>query len=182
MIDIHGQRRFEALLQEHRKIVFKVARVYARGEEDRNDLAQEIAAQLWRSFPGYDETRRFSTWMYRIALNVGISHARREIGRIARFEPLDDALAERAEGATIDEPDDRLRQMWTVIDALEPLDRALIVLYLEERSYAEIAEVIGISETNVATKLNRLKQRLRKAMDAASPPPTTRTSAWNSTN
>jgi RNA polymerase sigma-70 factor (ECF subfamily) len=180
--DMDRKRRFETLLDEHRKIVFKVARVYARGQEDRNDLAQEIAAHLWRSFPGYDDTRRFSTWMYRIALNVGISHARREIGRIARFEPLDDAFAGRVpEYMAGDEPDERLRELWIAIDALEPLDRALVMLYLDERSYAEIAEVIGISETNVATKLSRIKQRLRKRMDTASHAPIQRTHPWNST-
>jgi RNA polymerase sigma factor (sigma-70 family) len=160
-----GQQAFEALLDEHRKIVFKVARVYARGEEDRRDLAQEIVAQLWRAFPAYDVTRRFSTWMYRIALNTGISYWRRESERLKRFESLDGALAGRIEGGSpIEEPDARLRLLSEAIDGLESLDRALILLYLEERSYAEIAEIIGISETNVATRIGRLKQRLRKSM------------------
>lgn len=158
------RQRFEDLLREHRKIVLKVASVYAHGPQDRGDLAQEITIQLWRSFPRYDPERRFSTWMYRVALNVGISFARRERTRDSRFEPL-------ADGADIaadpDEPDERLRMLHAVIAGLSELDRALIVLYLEERPHSEIAAILGISETNVATKIGRLKQRLRGQMAPA---------------
>lgn len=153
--------RFLALLREHHKIVLKVASVYARGGQDRNDLAQEIAIQLWRSFPRYDPERRFSTWMYRVALNVGISFARRERTRGGRFEPLADPAGVAAD---VDEPDERLKQLHAVIAGFAELDRALILLYLEERPHSEIAAILGISETNVATKLGRLKQRLRGQM------------------
>ena len=78
------QTRFAALLEQHRGIVFKVAATYCRHPEDRQDLAQEIAAQLWRAFSGYDPARLFSTWMYRIALNVAISHVRSTSGRAPR--------------------------------------------------------------------------------------------------
>ncbi|WP_266169547.1 RNA polymerase sigma factor [Dyella subtropica] len=163
MTDRLRQRHFETLLREHQLIVFKVAAIYARHAEDRRDLAQEIATQLWRSFDSYDEQRgRFSTWMYRIALNVGISSARRTSSQDERVQPLDEYLLETvASGAGIDEPDERLRQLYTFIGELDPLNRALILLYLEDRSYAEIAEVLGISETNVATKIGRIKQKLR---------------------
>ena len=158
-------QRFEALLDQHRRIVFKIANVYARGAEDRRDLAQEIATQLWRAFERYDEHRgKFSTWMYRIALNVAISHARRG-ARTGRFEPLEDHLGAVA-GDARDEPDDRLEAMYAFIGAIDPLNRALVVLYLEDRTYAEIAEVLGISETNVATKLNRLRHKLRGQLAA----------------
>ncbi|MBZ5714725.1 sigma-70 family RNA polymerase sigma factor [Nannocystis pusilla] len=161
MTDDEPRARFLALLREHQKIVLKVASVYARGAQDRNDLAQEIAVQLWRSFPRYDPERRFSTWMYRVALNVGISFARRERARDGRFEPLADPGDVAADS---DEPDERLKQLHAVIAGLAELDRALIVLYLEERPHSEIAAILGISETNVATKLGRLKQRLRGRM------------------
>lgn len=162
MADTDRRRAFEALLQTHRKIVFKVAGVYARGEADRQDLAQEILLQVWRSFAGYDEGRPFSTWMYRVALNVGLSHARRQR---ERTQPLDATLVETLGGGTpIDEPDERLVQLARVIESLEPLDRALILLYLDEQPYAEIAAVLGIGESNVGTRLARLKQRLRRDM------------------
>jgi len=162
------QQRFESLLHEHRGIVFKVAGLYSRSTADRDDLAQEIATQLWRSFGGYDPARaKFSTWMYRIALNVAISQSRRwpDAGR---FEPLDTHHLETVGGGEpIAEQDERLTALYAFIGQLDPLNRALILLYLEDRSYTEIADVLGISETNVATKISRIKQKLRGQMTAA---------------
>lgn len=157
------QQRFEALLREHRGIVLKVAGVYAPTVEDRRDLAQDICAQLWKSFGSFDAAKgRFSTWMYRIALNVAISSLRRHGGRQWLTEPLD-AQHEHALGAAaLDEPDERLAMLHRFIGSLDALNRALILLYLEDRSHAEIADVLGISETNVATKIGRIKQRLRQ--------------------
>ena len=156
------QDRFQALFEQHRKIVFKVANMYCRNAEDRRDLAQEIGTQLWRSFPGFDASRSFSTWMYRIALNVGISFARTAIHREKHSVALDDAgLDAIDDNAALHEPDERVRALHHFIDQLDVLNRALMLLYLEDRSYHEIAEVLGISETNVATKINRLKQRIR---------------------
>ena len=172
------QRRFEALLKEHRQIAFHVARMYEGHPDDRHDLVQEICSQLWRAFPGYDEARRFSTWMYRVALNTGITHLRRAGARTDRFEPLSDELLE-ATGEIAPDPatGERLRELDALIAQLDPLSRALILLYLEERPYAEIAEILGISEPNVATKISRIKQRFRQQItdDAA-----TKEQAWNS--
>lgn len=159
------QRHFEALLREHRRIVFHVARMYAGDSDDRHDLAQEICTQCWRAFANYDPTRKFSTWMYRIALNTGISHLRQASGRAEHFEPLDEEFLDGVEGATaLHEPDERLRELHALIAQLDPLNRALVLLYLEDRPYAEIADILGITETNVATKINRIKQRLREQM------------------
>ena len=164
------QPSFEALLHEHRGIILKVAAVYARDREDRLDLAQEIRVQLWRSFGRYDASRaKPSTWMYRIALNVAISYRRRDGALLTgRVEPLEerhlDALSD-APGER--EEDERLAALYAFIGELDALNRALILLYLEDRSYAEIAEVMGISETNVATKIGRIKQKLRGQMTAA---------------
>ena len=156
------QTRFAALLEQHRGIVFKVAATYCRHRDDRQDLAQEIAAQLWRAFPGYDPARPFSTWMYRIALNVAISHVRSETHRQRHAVPLDDELHDIADDHGNDhEANQRVRALHRFIAQLEPLNRALLLLYLEDHSYREIADILGISETNVATKISRLKQRIR---------------------
>lgn len=177
MVDEDTRRAFAALLQTHRKIIFKVAAVYARGEEDRRDLGQEIALQLWRSFGSYDAVRPFSTWMYRVALNVGLSHARRER---ERPQPLDAALIDTLAGGTpIDEPDERLTMLARAIESLEPLDRALMLLYLDELSYADIAAVLGMSESNVGTRVARLKQKLRRELTGETT--TQRRTPWNST-
>jgi RNA polymerase sigma factor (sigma-70 family) len=162
------ENRFAALLETHRGIVFKVANSYCRNPEDRQDLAQDIAAQLWRAFPGYDPTRLFSTWMYRIALNVAISHQRGSHAH-APTETLENHHEAHAgfaidDGAARHESDQRVRALYAVIDRQPPLDRALLLLWLDERSQREIAEVLGLSESNVSTKLNRLKQRIREQL------------------
>lgn len=156
-----AERRFEQLIQDHRGIVFKVANAYCREAEDRKDLAQEIVAQVWRAYPSYDEARRFSTWMYRIALNVAISFRRKAAFRerhTAAVDPV--ALANMAD--PLREPDPQVRELYRVIDTLDGLNRALVLLYLEGYDHKEIGFVLGISEANVATKLSRVRQRLRE--------------------
>lgn len=157
---------FHALLERHRRIVLKVASTYAREPADRADLAQDIITQCWRAFASYDATRSFSTWMYRIALNVAISFARGNDHRQRHAVAFDDTLHDVAAGADA-ETDERLRMLYRCIDTLDPLNRALLILYLDERSQREIAEILGITETNVATKIGRLKERLRNDMSEA---------------
>ena len=166
------QAVFETLLRDHQRIVFKVAAVYARGVEDRDDLAQEICTQLWRSFADFDAARgKFSTWMYRIALNVAISQVRRNVSlRSSAHEPLQIHHLDTIAGCPgIDEPDPRLLALSALIEQFDAVNRALILLYLEDRSYSEIADILGISQTNVATKIGRIKQKLRGQMSAAQP-------------
>ena len=163
MTGLGHQQAFSALLQQHAGIVFKVANTYARLPEDRADLAQEIAAQLWHAWPKYDSARSFSTWMYRVALNVAISHVRVQTMRNRHDAvPLDDALHDVADNGAIDhESDQHLRLLQGFIARQPPLDRALLLLYLEDRPQREIAEILGIGESNVSTKIGRLKQRIR---------------------
>src|SRR4051794_10475326 len=158
-----NQERFLILLDEHKKILYKVASSYCRNPEDRRDLEQEIVAQLWRSFDRYDDGYRFSTWMYRIALNVAISFSRSETRRSRHTVPAEDSILEiAADGSAPGESDENLRLLHQFIERLDELDRALIILYLDGNRYDTIAEVLGISETNVGTKISRIKQRLRR--------------------
>lgn len=170
------QQEFEQRMREHRPLITKVASVYAAGTEDRRDLEQEICVQLWRAYASYDERRaKFSTWLYRIALNVAISQVRRGCTlRADQLEPLQPHHLETIRAEEPPERDERLVALYAFIGELDPLNRALILLYLEDRAYAEIADVLGISETNVATKIGRIKQALRKRMVA---PPTERVRA-----
>jgi RNA polymerase sigma factor (sigma-70 family) len=163
-----GQHGFTALLEQHRGIVLKVAGTYARDPDDRADLAQEIAAQLWRAWPRYDPARRFSTWMYRIALNVAIDFVRGNTRRIQHSVPLDEALDDAA-GVAADcnqESQAALRTLQRLIASLDPLNRALLLLYMEDCSTREIAEILGLGESNVTTRISRLKQRLREQIAA----------------
>jgi RNA polymerase sigma-70 factor (ECF subfamily) len=159
------QEQFRVLIENHRGIVLKVAHTYCGHAEDRRDLAQEIAAQAWKGFRGYDPARPFSTWLYRIALNVAISHLRTSRGR----EPLAfDEIAEPAHDEDASrEADDGMRALYRCIERLDPLNRALMLLYLDERNQREIAEILGLSETNVATKIARLKQHIRNDLAPA---------------
>jgi RNA polymerase sigma-70 factor (ECF subfamily) len=157
--DTVTQDRFQALQEEHRKIVHKVASSYCRDRADRDDLAQEIIAQLWRSFPRYDERYRFSTWMYRVALNVAISAYRSETVRTRHLVPAGDSVLEVA--APADQPDERLQRLHELIQELNEVDRALVILYLDGHRHDAIAEVLGMSESNVGTRMGRIKQRLR---------------------
>jgi RNA polymerase sigma factor (sigma-70 family) len=151
---------FAALLESHRRLIFKVANTYGRGRVDIEDLAQEIAAQSWRAFPNYDPARSFATWLYRIALNVAISWLRTEVPRRRRSVPFEADLHDSAVSDAFDDSDGS-RILRGFIDSQGPLDRALLLLYLEERPNVEIADILGISATNVTTKINRLKERLR---------------------
>ncbi len=160
--DMQPQQRFAELLEQHRRIVFKVANTYSFNTDDRADLAQEIAAQLWRAYPSYDPQRSFSTWMYRIALNVAISQVRSRTHKDRHSVALDESLHDVADANGTDhEADQQVRALQRFIGRLDKLNRALLLLYLEDQSYREIADILGISETNVATKIGRLKQRIR---------------------
>jgi RNA polymerase sigma factor (sigma-70 family) len=151
---------FLQLLQDNKGILYKIGTSYCRNAGDREDLIQEMIYQLWRSAPRFDENQKFSTWMYRIALNVAISFYRKSsragvtvsLDAEVQFagEDGDPVLAERVE------------TLQRFLRGLGDLDKALMILYLEERPYRDIAEIMGISETNVATKLSRIKSRLKQ--------------------
>jgi RNA polymerase sigma factor (sigma-70 family) len=160
------QDKFLSLLDEHRKILFKVANSYARIPADREDLVQEMTAQLWRSFHRYDDRYPFSTWMYRVALNVAISFYRRETQRLRHIVVAEDSVLESAaERSESSEADADLRLLHRFLERLGELDRALMLLYLDGHRHDAIADVLGISETNVGTKIGRLKQRLRNELE-----------------
>ena len=154
------QERFQNLLEDHKKILYKVCQSYCRNPGDRDDLAQEIIVQLWRSFRAFDQRVRFSTWMYRIALNVAISFYRRESVRTRHVVPGSEHLLEAIE-ETGNRPEE-VQMLYQWIEDLDPLNKALAILYLDGNNYQEIADILGISQTNVATKISRLKQTLRQ--------------------
>lgn len=158
------RNRFTALVEQHRGIVVKVANTYCWHVDDQAELSQEILMQCWRAFPKYDTDRVFSTWMYRIALNVAISYVRRHSLRQRHHATLDTRIHEMPDQQAVGNDD--VDFLYRFIDQLDALNRGLLLMYMEERTYREIADVLGISESNVATKINRLKQRLRKTSEA----------------
>lgn len=168
MTGLPDQDRFVALLEEHKRILYKVANAYCRNREDRGDLIQETVTQLWRSFGQFDDRNRFSTWMYRIAMNVAISFYRSENRRIRETVPIDEfGLDLAAADRVMDAAGDDVRILHQFIGQLGELNRALIILYLDGHSHDEIAGIMGISTTNVATKISRIKQQLQRDHHAA---------------
>ena len=164
-LSVADEEGFLRLVDQHRGIIRKVAFGYTSGMADQRDLTQEIMLQLWKAYPRYSPDRPFSTWMYRIAFNVAISFLRRNTRPIRQTVALEEIEHELpAESTGSQDVDERIALLQKAIATLDPLNRALLLLYLDDHSYRDIAAILGITETNVATKLSRLKERLRETL------------------
>lgn len=162
MMDKDRTVTFLVVVENNKGILFKVANSYCRNIEDRKDLVQEIILQLWKSFDNYNEKFKLSTWIYRISLNVAISFYRKENSRKRISNPITTDIFDFSDTEISDEKETNLGILNHIILELNDLNKALILLYLEEKSYKEISEIIGITETNVATKIGRIKSKLKK--------------------
>lgn len=161
---------FLALVREHEGRLRRICRVYGSGRDAEEDLYQDILVQLWRSLPSFRGESGVGTWLYRVALNTALARRRR---RRARPEvPLDAVHEPRSNAAPPDERLDarrRRERLYAAIERLDDVDRAIVTMYLDGRSYREIAEVLGISESNTGVKLHRIRKRLAAWLDEDSP-------------
>jgi RNA polymerase sigma-70 factor (ECF subfamily) len=162
------EAEFLVLVEQHKRVLYKVAYGYCRNAEDRADLVQDILIELWKSFAKFDGRCQFSTWMYRVAVNVAISFYRGESRRIRDALPIEDVAAgliaaEQAFAAD----SDNMRALGQLLNELDELSRALVILFLEGLAHDEIGQVLGISASNVGTRLNRIKTRLQQSFAAA---------------
>lgn len=160
---------FLSLLESRQRQLLKVCWVYSRNWHDRNDLLQEITSRLWLAFDKYDRSRPFATWMFRVALNVAIDFRRRQTRWGQEAVSLD--TRETTDPAEVDEDQTKTQQLGELHELLEQQtdsDRALLLLYLEGHSHREIGIILGMSETNVGTRLNRLKKSLRQTVQDSS--------------
>ncbi len=154
-------QEFTRLIKENKGIIYKICNSYCADKIDRDDLAQEIIYNLWKSYNSFNAEFKFSTWMYRIALNVAISFYRRE----KKFKYHDTI----SEGLIVfeEDPEDEnevatnVQLLQGFINQLKEIDKAIILLYLDDKSHREISEITGFTETNVATRINRIKDKLR---------------------
>lgn len=156
------EKSFVSLVQEHQGLIHKVCILYETDREARNDLFQEIVLQLWKSFHTFRGDSKITTWMYRIALNTAISGLRK-LGRKIKTEELDDYhfnISERAE----DSREEELQKLHWAIRQLTEIERAMIMMALDEVPYDEIAETIGITQNNVRVRMNRIREKLRNLM------------------
>jgi RNA polymerase sigma-70 factor, ECF subfamily len=155
------EKKFVNLINEHQGLIHKVCIMYENDRDVRNDLFQEIVLQLWKSFPTFRGEAKISTWMYRIALNTAISGFRKETRKIVT-EDLREVHFNISESG--DETEESLQKLQWAIRQLNEIDRAMIMMALEEVPYEDIAETIGISQNNVRVRMNRIREKLRKLM------------------
>ncbi|SDY10609.1 RNA polymerase sigma factor [Hymenobacter psychrophilus] len=157
---------FLEMLNDHQPRLRRVARLYCADADDRQDLYQEMVLQLWRAWPHYEARPevQVGTWLYRVALNVAISDLRRRSRHPAAASlngpDLPDLAAPPPEGP---DPDD-LAQLYRAIERLSNVEKAFVLLYLEERSYAEMADILGITQNNVRVKMHRVQDKLRQLL------------------
>jgi RNA polymerase sigma-70 factor, ECF subfamily len=164
---------FLSFIHVNKGIIYKVANSYCNNVEDRKDLVQEIIVQLWKSFDNYSDEYKYSTWMYRIALNTAISFYRKQNRRKDVSNPLSNDILYLVDTGVINEIEENIGFLQQFIAELKEFDRALMLLYLEEKSQKEIGEIMGISMSNVATKVNRIKKILKQKFA------TIKTQQWN---
>jgi RNA polymerase sigma factor (sigma-70 family) len=158
------QEEFVRKVCDAQGILFRICAVYAEDAETRKDLRQDMLLQLWRSYPSFRKESSFSTWMYRVALNTAMMYQRKK-KKEALSVPIEDVSASKT---ICDETPDKegVRLLYTCIHELPTLDRAIVILHLEERSHEQIAEITGLTPGNVGVRLLRLKKRLRHSLEA----------------
>jgi RNA polymerase sigma-70 factor (ECF subfamily) len=154
-------KEFVRLVNQHRFILFKLSNLYCQPGPDREDLFQEIIVQLWKAYPNFRGESKFSTWLYRVALNTAISGLRKEKKRFATLGP-ENLPAQEPDIQYEQEQDEQLLQLYVAINQLTAIERALVMLYLDDKSYQEMEEVLGINENSLRVKMNRIKEKLRK--------------------
>lgn len=161
------EHKFLELVNENRNRILRVCRVYSWNSADQDDLYQEILFQIWRGLPGLKEKQFANTWLYRVAINTAISFVRKRAshsGRVVHFEQADLARTIESRQTILENTDDRTASLYTAIYKLDPLEKALITLFLEDFTYEQIAEATGITANNVGVMLHRTKKKLSGLM------------------
>ena len=153
------EKEFLDMMEAQKQTIYKVCYVYANDQEELNDLFQEVVLNLWKSFPCYRGDSKLSTWVYRISMNTCITFLRRSSSRPNTIPITADVIGQLADE---EGKENQLKELYTLINQLGKMERALILLWLEERSYQEMADILGITKTNVGVKLNRVKEKLIK--------------------
>lgn len=158
------EHSFVTKLEKNQNIVHKVCRLYTSTPDEHNDLFQEIAIQLWKAYPKFRGEAKFSTWMYRVALNTAITLYRKSKNSIPtqNYENVLNNLRAREYN---DDEEQQLKLMYDAIKQLSDVEKALIFLYLEDKNYKEISDTLGITEVNARVKMNRIKSKLRTILN-----------------
>ena len=153
------ETEFEQKIREHQLLIHKVCHIYAYTEADRQDLFQEIVIGLWKAYPGFKGLSAFSTWLYRVAINTAITGLRQKKNLLIPYEP--EALpSELAEEPAPEE--EQWQQLISAIEKLNEVEKAIVMLYLEDRSYEEMEDILGLGQGALRVKMSRIKDKLRK--------------------
>lgn len=155
------KEEFIQLIETHKKLIYKICHTYCKEAESRKDLEQEIIIQLWRAMKKYNGNVKISTYMYKIGLNTAISHYRKS--KKWNVSPINESILSIPDEDNF-HLDKQVKFLYQCIQELNMIDKAIILLHLEEHNYQEIADIIGITKTNVATKLNRIKKKLKNCL------------------
>ncbi len=156
---------FVSLVQEHQNLMHKICRLYTNSDAEHKDLFQEITIQLWKAYPKFRGDSKFSTWMYRVGINTAISLYRKSKLRIQSYS-FDDVSYKIPQTETYDDTQDQqLKSIYAALKQFNDIDKAVIFLYLEDKSYKEISEMIGITEVNARVKMNRIKKKLKTQLN-----------------
>jgi len=153
---------FERTIRENAGVLHKLCRVYTFNADEYEELFQEMLVQIWRSTEKFRGEAKLSTWIYQICINTALGFRSKLVRRKKRFEPLDGKIF--IQPAPDTEKDEHLQRLYNAIRELKPIDRAIVSLYLDDKSYEEAAQILGISKTNVATRLMRLKKQLMEKL------------------
>lgn len=151
------EQLFIQTINTNQGILHKVCRIYCNNANEREDLFQEIVLQLWKAFPSFRNEAKISTWMYRIALNTAISGLRKKKIVVTALEKISFQIEDKKE-ANIDE---ELQHLYKAIEKLSDVEKSIVLLYLEDKPYEEIAEITGITPNYVAVKMSRIKEKLK---------------------
>ena len=155
-----AEKDFIILLNQHQKIIHKVCNLYMDTAADREDLFQEITLQAWKAYANFRGDARFSTWLYRVALNTAITYFRKEKKKPEIF--TSEHLPENRQAEAADPVEEQVKALYAAIGDLSKIDKAIVMLYLEDYNYNEIGDMMGITANNVAVKMNRIKTKLRE--------------------
>ena len=153
------EKEFETRINDNGALIHKVCRIYAYTQADRQDLFQEIVIHLWKAYPKFKGNAKFSTWLYRVALNTAITGLRKQKDFITSYEPemLPSHLPDEKGGE-----EEQWQQLYRAIEQLNEIEKAIVMLYMEDRSYDEMEDILGISGGNLRVKMTRIKEKLRQ--------------------
>ena len=163
MTDKLSKENFVEIFEANIGIIYKISKAYTKTTADRDDLINDIALELWKAFPKFKGHSKISTWIYRIALNTSMNYKRKQKNDLTLFSDL--KQIDNVSSWIDNEDNSKIDLLYSCIEDLDEINKAIIILYLDNNSHDEISEITGISKTNVGTRISRIKEQLIKSVN-----------------